>query len=125
MKIKTLSSIIVVCGLSLSVQSCKAPSNVTYFQDASDVVKMVQSSPIKLRPDDKLSILVKSKDPAVSDLFNLGIYTTRYGASGSLVGTGSRTLSFRPSVMTGCLITQWIPRETSISLCWVQSGWAE
>lgn len=101
MKIKTLSSIIAGCGVALMTTGCKTPSNVTYFQDTADVVKIVQTSPIKLRPDDKLSILVKSKDPAVSDLFNLGIYTTRYGSSGSLVSTGTRVNSYRPSANDG------------------------
>lgn len=103
MNIKTLSASIAICGIGLLATSCKSPSKVTYFQDDVSAVGVMHASPIKLRPDDKLSIVVKSKDPAVSDLFNLGIYTTRYGSSGSLVGTGSgtRVSSFKPSANDG------------------------
>lgn len=71
-----------VCGVMLMLAGCSAPRNVAYFQNPETVVDIVSQNPIRLAPGDKISILVKTKDPSVSDLFNLPVYTQRLGASG-------------------------------------------
>ncbi len=59
--------------------SCATPTNITYFQDVTDggvdTVSTAQS--IRIRPGDKISIIVNSRDPQISNLFNLA-YATRY-----------------------------------------------
>jgi polysaccharide export outer membrane protein len=61
--------------------SCNTSKRITYFQDIQnykDTAKVVeQPAPeIRLRPEDKVSIIVNSKDPELTALFNLP-YTTR------------------------------------------------
>ncbi len=74
-----------VCAV---LTGCKVPKDVTYFQDADSnlIIEMASAKQITVQPGDKLSIIVKSKDPAISDLFNLPIYATRVGIGGSPVG---------------------------------------
>lgn len=98
MKIQGIAVSALIAAAGLCSTSCKTPQNVAYFQDATDVVSVVNSTPIKVRPDDKLSIVVKSKDAAVSDLFNLGVYTTRVGTSTNTApsGTGTQTIQYHP-----------------------------
>ncbi len=88
-------------GAGFLLTGCGTPKNITYFQNEESIVQMAQANPIKLKADDKLSIVVKSKDPAVSDLFNLGIYTSRYGTNGAQVISGSQVKSFRPGSNDG------------------------
>lgn len=68
----------------VAVTSCKTP-NVAYLSDMkhnqSEVVKNVLD--IRVRPDDKLTIVVKSQDPRLSELFNLAIYMQRVGGTGA------------------------------------------
>lgn len=54
--------------------SCSAPSQVTYFQDlrpGESEQKVVAATEIKVRPGDKMSIIVNSRDPQLTQLFNL------------------------------------------------------
>lgn len=87
--------------LLLAMTSCSAPKNIKYFENSADVLTIVQNNPIRVRPDDKLVIVVKSKDAAVSDLFNLGIYTTRMGATGSNTSANSATFNYQPNSTDG------------------------
>lgn len=71
MRIKSFSSVIL--GATLLLGSCSTPKNINYFQDVQtgtiiDPTKMVD---IKVQPEDKLSIIVSTQDPALSLLFNL------------------------------------------------------
>lgn len=64
---------------ALLLFSCATPTNITYFQDVTDggvdTVSTAQS--IRILPGDKISIIVNSRDPQISNLFNLA-YATRY-----------------------------------------------
>ena len=56
--------------------SCSTPAHITYFQDlrpGESEQQVVAATEIKVRPADKLSIIVNSRDPLLSDLFNLPI----------------------------------------------------
>ena len=58
----------------LSATSCGIPKNVAYFQDLNnnpDTVITLQNRVITVKPTDKIYIGVKSKDPQISQLFNL------------------------------------------------------
>ncbi len=101
MKKLPIAMLMATVGAGFLLTGCGTPKNITYFQNEEPIVQMAQANPIKLKADDKLSIVVKSKDPAVSDLFNLGIYTSRYGTNGAQVISGSQVKSFRPGSNDG------------------------
>jgi len=71
--------------------SCSAPK-LAYFQDTTDGQSRSIQTPeqIKLRPDDKITIVVKSKDPELSTLFNLPITGQRVGDNGSQTGSSQQ-----------------------------------
>lgn len=57
-----------------AVTSCGTPKQIAYFQDFNlnpDTVITLQNKVIRVKPTDKLYIGVKSKDPQISQLFNL------------------------------------------------------
>lgn len=81
----------------LAATSCKAPKDVAYFQDTETtaIIDAAQVRNITVRPEDKLSIVIKTKDPEISNLFNLPIYSSRIGqTSGSVNGSGTKSLNF-------------------------------
>ena len=65
---------------TLLLSSCITP-NVSYFDDLKDgqTTEVLQRMDIRLRPDDKITIVVNSKDPLLADLFNLPIISHRVG----------------------------------------------
>ncbi len=68
-------------SLLLLMASCDMSKRITYFQDIPEHQKVTSSTErptpeIRLRPDDKISIIVNSKVPELTALFNLP-YTTR------------------------------------------------
>lgn len=67
--------------LLMLASSCSAPKNVAYMQDFQEqqIVAEQMEKQIKVQPEDKLSIVVKSKNPELSDLFNLPIVSYRVG----------------------------------------------
>lgn len=72
--------------------SCSAPSQVTYFQDlrpGESEQKVVAATEIKVRPGDKLSIIVNSRDPQLTQLFNLPSFTQQIGQTVVSKGAGS------------------------------------
>lgn len=79
--------------------SCSAPSHVTYFQDlrpGESEQKVIAATEIKVRPGDKLSIIVNSRDPQLSQLFNLPYVSRQIGqvsASSSSVSGSSQGIS--------------------------------
>lgn len=77
-----------ILGTSIMLTGCHTPKNVAYIQDATEESVMVlPSGEIKIEPTDKISIVVKTMDPAVSQLFNLAAVTDRIGESA--IGTVS------------------------------------
>ncbi len=67
---------------SLAVCSCSTIKEITYFQDALDGKEVAVGSPDKIRfkQDDKLVIVVKSRDPELTNLFNLPYVGQRLGS---------------------------------------------
>lgn len=63
-------------ALSLLLGSCAVPSDITYFQDAAALNQMAvgETEPFKLRPEDKINIIVNSANPMLENQFTL---TTR------------------------------------------------
>lgn len=67
----------------LFAASCSTPKDVTYFQDVDEAVFPVSGDGmIRIEPGDRVSIIVKSKDPSLADLYNLTVNTNRLGNAG-------------------------------------------
>ena len=76
--------------------SCSTPKEITYFQDLQpDVTELSVTGPveIRIRPKDKLSILVNAQDPKLTNLFNLPIVSQQIGQENSGGSGTSRGVS--------------------------------
>lgn len=80
-----------MCGLVALFSSCKTPKDIAYFQDLDQQVEIETQArkAITIRPDDKLQIIVISKDPQLASLFNLPVVTSRLGQNTTNYGTSS------------------------------------
>ena len=71
--------------ISLLLASCSTPKNVTYFPDlqsgSTSIPKTINN--IVVKPEDKLSIVVTTQDPALNNLFNLITTQNRVGTTSS------------------------------------------
>lgn len=96
MKIKDLKKIIAGLLLCIVMTGCKVPQKVAYFQDTdtNTIVDLAESKQITVKPGDRISIVVKSKDPAISDLFNLPVYSSRIGTGGSQISGDVKLRSY-------------------------------
>lgn len=77
------------------IMSCSTPSHITYFQDlrpGESEQQVVSATEIKVRPGDKLSIIVNSRDPQLTQLFNLPYITQQIGRVSSSTGSASGTV---------------------------------
>lgn len=76
-----LKNIMHVLAVTLLLSSCAAPK-IAYFQDRQpgNAEQLVNPKDIQIRPKDKISILVNSKDPLLMDLFNLPIISRQIGS---------------------------------------------
>ena len=83
-QVKNLLIVSLICLLS----SCSAPQNVAYFQNAEVIRGMTlqNEQPLRLRPKDKINIIVSSADPLLVSQFNLT------AATGSMRSLGSTTM---------------------------------
>ncbi len=75
-----ISKMLSLLTLTLLLGACSAP-RLAYFQDIENdgERQVAHVMDIRVRPNDKISIIVKSKDPLLSNLFNLPIVTQRIG----------------------------------------------
>lgn len=66
-----------------------AQKNIVYFQDlkTDSLAYTVEQQYIRLRPDDKISIVVNSKDPKLTALFNLAVANRTLGSTSSTAST--------------------------------------
>lgn len=69
--------------------SCSTPKNINYFQDVQTgtIIDPIKMMDIKVQPEDKLSIIVSTQDPALSLLFNLVTPNNRLGQTTSSTKT--------------------------------------
>lgn len=89
MLLKAACFLLVIGGIS-----CSTPAQIAYFQDlrpGESEQQVVAATEIKVRPGDKLSIIVNSRDPQLSQLFNLAYASRQIGqnTSSTLGGSGS------------------------------------
>ena len=66
---------IIPISLIVLLSACSTPKNFNYLQDLTNgqVMTPAVDGTIRLQPKDQVSIIVKSKDPLMSNLFNKGI----------------------------------------------------
>lgn len=91
MHIKSFSSGLFAGVLLLS--SCSTPKNITYFPELNDgsIVTADRILDIRVKPEDKLSIIVSTQDPSLSGLFNLVSVQTRIEQTTSSTKTVGNT----------------------------------
>lgn len=76
--------------------ACSTPARITYFQDlrpGESEQQVVAATEIKVRPGDKLSIIVNSRDPQLTQLFNLPYVTQQIGRGSTSTGSSSNATS--------------------------------
>lgn len=75
--------------------SCSSTKKISYFQDTKDsaIVKEVSATPIKLQVDDKISILVNSRDPQLTNLFNLPYISRQLGQTNGVASNTTQGVS--------------------------------
>lgn len=74
----------------IAVTSCRAPRDITYLQNLQSTdqpAALPPSRAVTAQPDDRLSIIVHSKDPLLVEQFNLPVSNHRIGTARS--GRGS------------------------------------
>lgn len=94
MHIKHFVSSLLIFVLLLS--SCSTPKDVTYFPEleTGSIMMAERQLNIRVRPEDKLSIIVNTQDPALSNLFNLVTTQNRLGettTSTTTIGNASNS----------------------------------
>ncbi|MDE6513692.1 MAG: polysaccharide biosynthesis/export family protein [Muribaculaceae bacterium] len=76
-------------GLSVAVMlllgSCTTPKDIAYFPEleTGSIVQAEQMLEIKLRPEDKITIVVSSSNPTLASMFNLMTVQNRVGGTTS------------------------------------------
>lgn len=79
---KILKRCLLLAACTALLSSCATPKEVVYFQDLQQTdgtLAAVQAKEIRVRPDDKISIIVNSRDPQLTDLFNLPYVSRQLG----------------------------------------------
>lgn len=81
-QLMNMKNILFLIGALLLLTSCSA-SKITYFQDyqTAQAIPVATPTDIRIKPNDKISILVNSKDPMLMGLFNLPIIPRQVGSS--------------------------------------------
>lgn len=89
MKIGTILRVLAAAAL---LGSCATPK-VAYFQDVEPGTpeQVLNRLDIRVRPEDKISIIVNSKDPLLMELFNLPTVSRQIGSNSS--GANSQGIS--------------------------------
>lgn len=92
---KTSALIIAVFSILMSSASCSSKKEIVYFQDITTdtLFNTVQPKQLVIRPNDKLSIIVNSRDLQLADMFNLPYVSRQMGRS-SLASSKGNTLNY-------------------------------
>lgn len=112
MKIKQMI-IAAVCAAFLA--SCGTSKQIEYFQDVNNgsTLTLLEAKTIKVKPNDKLSIVVNSRNPELAMAFNLPYVSTRIGQGSSATsaesnyasGVSSYTVDSKGNIDFPCLGT--------------------
>lgn len=87
--LKLMLMLVMLAGLA----SCKAPENIVYMQDvqSQDQLSVSALQMIRIRPGDQLSIIVSSRNPELSNIFNLAVPYRYVGMTNFGGGSSSQT----------------------------------
>lgn len=101
MKFKPIVSYGLMMLLSIVLYSCYTPKNISYMQGIPDGAVLDNAEQlIRIQTGDKVSIVVKSRDSQLSELFNLSISSYRVGSVGS---SYSQQMSCYSVTSDGCI----------------------
>ena len=77
----------VILAAALLLGSCSTPKNITYFPELNNgsIVRAEKMLDIRVKPEDKLSIVVSTQAPNLNSLFNLVTTQNRIGQTSSSV----------------------------------------
>lgn len=77
--------LLLILSIAWWLYGCSTPTNVAYFQNAEDIRGMAlqKEQPLRLRPKDKINIVVNSADPMLVSQFNLTAATNNMRSLGS------------------------------------------
>ena len=81
---KPIYLLLILLASVAALSSCGSSKQVVYFQDlkpGETEIKLPVVKAITIRPEDKISIIVNSRDPQLTDLFNLPIMSRQLGQS--------------------------------------------
>lgn len=77
------------------LSSCGSSREIVYFQDlqpGKSEITLPEAQAITVQPEDKISIVVNSRDPQLANLFNLSVMTRSVGQIGQGGGTSGYTV---------------------------------
>ena len=85
---KHLQNLVLAALAAALLASCATPADIAYFQDVNDRTDLTpaQVQTIRLKPMDQISVIVNSRDPQVTAMFNLPYYAKRLGENQTLTG---------------------------------------
>ena len=100
---KTSKSLLVAALSAALLWSCSTPTNIAYFQDMTDnqVLESQHVTPIRLKPMDQISIIVNTRVPEVTSMFNMPYYTSRIGETQSLTSSSGSNYSLSATNISG------------------------
>lgn len=81
---KPIYVLLILLAVVAVLSSCGSSKQVVYFQDlkpGETEIKLPGVKAITVRPEDKISIIVNSRDPQLTDLFNLPYVSRQLGQS--------------------------------------------
>ncbi len=85
---KHLQNLVLAALAAALLASCATPADIAYFQDVNDRTDLTpaQVQTIRFKPMDQISVIVNSRDPQVTAMFNLPYYAKRLGENQTLTG---------------------------------------
>ena len=89
----TLKGMLLLFGVACLLVGCSSPKHVAYYQgvENAEIIDVIgaETKAITVQPYDKISIIVSSKDPVLSQMFNLHVFTNSQVERTGTNGTGA------------------------------------
>lgn len=100
---KAKFSLIAAAVSAALLWSCSTPTNIAYLQDMdeSQTIQAQHVTPIRLKPMDQVSIIVNTRVPEVTAMFNMPYYTNRIGETQSLTSSAGSNYSISANNISG------------------------
>lgn len=104
-----------ILALLFMLASCSAPKNIAYFQDAELIRGMMLNAEqqFKLRPEDKINIIVNSSNPMLEQQFSLTANSNMNNTLGAT--TSPRTTAGKSSGSLGMTIAYTVDDQGTIN----------